>query len=76
LDGRPGTRAPHLWLIGKDGSTFSTLDKFGKKFVLLAGKNGHQWRTAASEVINKTKTNKNNKQNKQNKKNVCLTQKQ
>lgn len=34
--GRPGTRAPHVWLK-KDGQEISTLDLFGGHFALLAG---------------------------------------
>ena len=34
--GRPGTRAPHVWLK-RDGREISTLDLFGGNFVLLAG---------------------------------------
>jgi hypothetical protein len=34
--GRPGTRAPHLFLE-RDGKRISTLDLFGGNFVLLAG---------------------------------------
>jgi 2-polyprenyl-6-methoxyphenol hydroxylase-like FAD-dependent oxidoreductase len=41
--GKPGARAPHLWL--KPGR--STLDLFGAKFVLLAGAEGSAWRDAA-----------------------------
>jgi hypothetical protein len=39
--GRPGTRAPHVWL--EDDSRKSTLDLFGPRFVLLAGREGHAW---------------------------------
>jgi 2-polyprenyl-6-methoxyphenol hydroxylase-like FAD-dependent oxidoreductase len=44
--GRPGSRAPHLFLE-RDGSRLSTLDLFGGKFVLLAGPQGRAWRDAA-----------------------------
>jgi len=40
--GRPGTRAPHLFLE-RAGHRLSTLDLFGKHFVLLAGADGSQW---------------------------------
>lgn len=47
LRGRPGTRAPHVWL-GQGGRRISTLDLFGKGFVLLAGSRGAaSWRDAA-----------------------------
>jgi 2-polyprenyl-6-methoxyphenol hydroxylase-like FAD-dependent oxidoreductase len=47
--GRPGTRAPHIFLE-RDGETISTLDLFGRNFVLLVGPAGHAWRQRASEV--------------------------
>jgi hypothetical protein len=34
--GRPGHRAPHVW-IENDGRSFSILDFFGREFVLLCG---------------------------------------
>lgn len=40
--GQPGTRAPHLYLR-KNGETISTLDLFGRNFVLLAGPRGSAW---------------------------------
>jgi 2-polyprenyl-6-methoxyphenol hydroxylase-like FAD-dependent oxidoreductase len=50
---RPGSRAPHLW-IDHDGRRGSTLDLFGRHFVLLAGPDGAAWRqgarAAAAEV--------------------------
>jgi 2-polyprenyl-6-methoxyphenol hydroxylase-like FAD-dependent oxidoreductase len=42
----PGSRAPHLWLA-RDGRRRSTLDLFGRDFVLLAGPDGRAWRDAA-----------------------------
>lgn len=47
--GRPGFRAPHLELDGRA----STLDLFGRDFVLLAGPAGGDWRDAA-EVAGST----------------------
>jgi 2-polyprenyl-6-methoxyphenol hydroxylase-like FAD-dependent oxidoreductase len=44
--GRPGSRAPHVFL-GRDGTRVSTLDLFGGNFVLLAGPDGAAWREAA-----------------------------
>ncbi len=44
--GRPGSRAPHLW-IEKDGERISTLDLIGKGFVLLAAPQGGAWAAAA-----------------------------
>jgi 2-polyprenyl-6-methoxyphenol hydroxylase-like FAD-dependent oxidoreductase len=43
---RPGSRAPHLWLDA-DGSRRSTLDLFGRRFVLLAAGDGGAWCDAA-----------------------------
>jgi putative polyketide hydroxylase len=44
--GRPGTRAPHVWLQRR-GEQISTLDLFGRNFVLLAGSEGKAWVEAA-----------------------------
>ena len=44
--GRPGARAPHVFL-DRDGTRLSTLDLFGRNFVLLAGPEGQAWRDAA-----------------------------
>lgn len=45
--GRPGTRAPHIW-IEKKSVSMSTLDLFGPGFTLLAGPRGPAWCTSAS----------------------------
>jgi 2-polyprenyl-6-methoxyphenol hydroxylase-like FAD-dependent oxidoreductase len=42
----PGSRAPHLW-IQRNGRRRSTLDLFGRDFVLLAGPDGGSWCDAA-----------------------------
>jgi 2-polyprenyl-6-methoxyphenol hydroxylase-like FAD-dependent oxidoreductase len=42
----PGSRAPHLWLE-RDARRRSTLDLFGRDFVLLAGPDGAAWCDAA-----------------------------
>jgi hypothetical protein len=47
--GRPGSRAPHLWLERK-GARISTIDVFGRGFVLLAGPDGAEWLRAAREA--------------------------
>jgi hypothetical protein len=47
--GRPGHRAPHVWLE-RDGRRSSTLDLFGPGFTLLAGSRGEEWIPAASEA--------------------------
>lgn len=49
IDGRPGSRAPHLWVEHR-GDRISTLDLFGKSFVLLAGAKGASWVEAAEKV--------------------------
>lgn len=46
---RPGGRAPHVWLE-RDDATLSTIDLFGRGFVLLAGPDGGAWLAAAREV--------------------------
>jgi putative polyketide hydroxylase len=50
--GRPGTRAPHVWLE-RAGSRLSVLDLYGRDFVLLTGPDGSCWREAASRVTEK-----------------------
>jgi 2-polyprenyl-6-methoxyphenol hydroxylase-like FAD-dependent oxidoreductase len=47
--GRPGSRAPHLW-IEKDGKRISTLDLFGGGFTLLAAEGGEAWSVAARDA--------------------------
>jgi putative polyketide hydroxylase len=47
--GRPGTRAPHVWLE-RDGQRVSTIDLFGRGFVLLTGPEGDDWRAAAEPL--------------------------
>jgi 2-polyprenyl-6-methoxyphenol hydroxylase-like FAD-dependent oxidoreductase len=44
--GRPGFRAPHL-PIAVGGEERSTVDLFGRRFVVLAGSAGETWRAAA-----------------------------
>jgi len=48
--GRPGSRAAHLW-VEKAGRRLSTLDLFGKGFVLLAAKAGAGWIAAAAAAV-------------------------
>ena len=43
---RPGSRAPHLW-VTRDNRRISTLDLFGRGFVLLVGEGSAGWREAA-----------------------------
>lgn len=44
--GRPGSRAPHVFLQ-RHGTAVSSLDLFGRSFVLLAAPAGEAWRQAA-----------------------------
>jgi 2-polyprenyl-6-methoxyphenol hydroxylase-like FAD-dependent oxidoreductase len=48
-DARPGHRAPHVWLE-RNGERGSTLDLFGPRFTLLAGRDGGAWIEAATSV--------------------------
>jgi hypothetical protein len=41
--GSPGARAPHIWLQTADGRALSTIDVFGRSFVLLAAGDGLAW---------------------------------
>ena len=45
----PGARAPHAWL-GDGADRRSTIDLFGRGFVLLAGTGGLAWCEAAAEL--------------------------
>jgi len=47
--GRPGSRAPHLW-IAKDGKRISTLDLFRGSFVLLTGSEVRAWMDASPKA--------------------------
>ena len=49
LTGQPGTRAPHL-ATSLSGREISTLDLYGRHFVLLAGGDGAAWVSAAEGV--------------------------
>jgi 2-polyprenyl-6-methoxyphenol hydroxylase-like FAD-dependent oxidoreductase len=44
--GRPGSRAPHVFLT-RGATRVSTLDLFGSGYVLLASSGGEEWRRAA-----------------------------
>lgn len=46
--GQPGTRAPHVQATGLQGKALSTLDLFGKGFVLLSS--SPDWRAAAPSL--------------------------
>lgn len=47
--GRPGHRAPHVWLQ-RDGDQLSTLDLFGHEFTVLTGDQGPQWESAVQPL--------------------------
>ena len=47
--GRPGSRAPHVWLE-RGGQPVSTIDLFGRSFVLLAARRGADWADAGREA--------------------------
>lgn len=49
IDGRPGRRAPHIW-VEHQGKRISTLDLSGNAFVLLAGADGASWLDAAKAI--------------------------
>src|SRR5690606_17110580 len=49
LQGRPGSRAPHV-VLKREGERISSLDLFGKRFVVLAGPRGGGWRAAVEKV--------------------------
>jgi 2-polyprenyl-6-methoxyphenol hydroxylase-like FAD-dependent oxidoreductase len=48
--GRPGARAPHIWLRAADGRRLSTIDLAVDRFVLLAAEDGAAWREAMQEI--------------------------
>jgi hypothetical protein len=48
--GRPGARAPHIWLRAADGRRLSTIDLALDRFVLLAAEDGGAWYEAMQEI--------------------------
>jgi hypothetical protein len=50
--GRPGSRAPHIWLH-RGGDKVSTIDLFGRSLVLLSGIEGAAWGGAARVAAGK-----------------------
>jgi len=46
---KPGHRAPHLF-VRRDGHRISTIMLFDRRFVLLAGPDGHAWVDAATRL--------------------------
>jgi putative polyketide hydroxylase len=53
LRGQPGTRAPHV-VVRVGSQEISTIDMYGRHFVLLAGTNGAAWISAAKQVMKQT----------------------
>jgi 2-polyprenyl-6-methoxyphenol hydroxylase-like FAD-dependent oxidoreductase len=53
LNGRPGTRVPHVWLAATERK--STLDLARVHFVLITGSNDGHWRDAAQQVATQLK---------------------
>ena len=51
--GRPGTRAPHLW-VRREGKRISTLDLLGQGFVVIVGPEGGAWIEAARHAGERT----------------------
>lgn len=49
LRGQPGTRAPHVELV-RDGGSLSSIDLFGRAFVLLAAAKADGWAEAGRAV--------------------------
>ena len=52
LTGQPGTRAPHITVV-HGSREISTIDLYGKRFVLLAGSDANAWTAAAERVAGK-----------------------
>jgi len=46
----PGVRAPHVWVTQQEEARTSTIDLVGKGFMLLTGRAGRDWTTAAGEL--------------------------
>ncbi|TVY36331.1 Tetracenomycin polyketide synthesis hydroxylase [Lachnellula occidentalis] len=55
INGKPGTRVPHVWVHDAAGERVSTLDLCGKTltFLLLTGSQGKAWCQAADDVAEK-----------------------
>jgi 2-polyprenyl-6-methoxyphenol hydroxylase-like FAD-dependent oxidoreductase len=49
LQGRPGSRAPHVPLE-REGRAISSIDLWGRGFVLVTGREGHSWHTSGQRV--------------------------
>lgn len=47
--GRPGSHAAYL-VLEREGKQYSTLDLFGRQFILLVGQDGEAWCEAAKQV--------------------------
>jgi hypothetical protein len=53
--GRPGTRAPHIWL-SRNGERVSTIDLYDGRFVVLCGPEARTWRECARAVAARSTT--------------------
>ncbi|HEY2590431.1 MAG TPA: FAD-dependent monooxygenase [Steroidobacteraceae bacterium] len=53
MRGRPGTRAPHVWMR-RQADRVSTLDLPGKEFKLLAGPKAQRWCAYAEQAAERT----------------------
>jgi 2-polyprenyl-6-methoxyphenol hydroxylase-like FAD-dependent oxidoreductase len=47
--GRPGSRAPHVWLE-QNGKRLSALDLYGRRFTLMTGAAGQAWRAVVGDM--------------------------
>jgi 2-polyprenyl-6-methoxyphenol hydroxylase-like FAD-dependent oxidoreductase len=54
--GLPGTRGPHVW-IERHGEPLSTIDLFGRHFVLLGGPEAAGWCEAARSLARRVRPN-------------------
>ena len=46
----PGVRAPHAWLLDGAGQRLSTIDLWGRGFVLIGHRSGNYWRGVVEDV--------------------------
>lgn len=50
LQGRPGSRAPHV-VLRRGSELISTLDLFGRHFVVLSGTDAREWREGTEDAV-------------------------
>jgi len=53
--GRPGHRAPHVWLLKNGKKRISTLDLWSPEFTILTGTKGQQWEETVNQIRNELK---------------------